>query len=211
MLAYRNAPHSTTGESPAVRMMGRSLKTRLDQIRPNTLNKGMSDSRQKAVREFKVGDTVWARNYMGRDKWLSGVVLEQGGPLSYSVDVGGRVWKRHIDQLTSRRVSNEIECEESQQIEVPGHGPPRRELPRADHAVVPIHRDLPRADQALGHGQEQERVRPEPGELVGPAVPRADTGVEEEPSGGERQGGRPEPAPVRRSTRATKAPDKLNL
>ena len=30
LLAYRNAPHSTTGESPATLFLGRSLKSRLD-------------------------------------------------------------------------------------------------------------------------------------------------------------------------------------
>ena len=36
LFAYRNAPHATTGDSPAMLLMGRGLRTRLDVIRPNT-------------------------------------------------------------------------------------------------------------------------------------------------------------------------------
>ncbi|KAI0229392.1 hypothetical protein LSAT2_020197, partial [Lamellibrachia satsuma] len=34
LFAYRNAPHATTGGSPAMLLMGRGLRTRLDVIRP---------------------------------------------------------------------------------------------------------------------------------------------------------------------------------
>ena len=34
-LVYRNTPHATTGESPAILLMGRKLRTRLDLIKPS--------------------------------------------------------------------------------------------------------------------------------------------------------------------------------
>ena len=34
LLAYRNAPHAFTGETPPVRFMGRQLRTRLDSAKP---------------------------------------------------------------------------------------------------------------------------------------------------------------------------------
>ena len=35
LIAYRNTPHSTTGESPAQLLLGRPLRTRLDLVKPN--------------------------------------------------------------------------------------------------------------------------------------------------------------------------------
>ena len=35
LLMYRNAPHSTTTETPAKMFLGRNLRSRLDLIRPN--------------------------------------------------------------------------------------------------------------------------------------------------------------------------------
>ena len=35
LLAYRNTPHTTTGEAPSVLLMGRKLRTRLDLVLPS--------------------------------------------------------------------------------------------------------------------------------------------------------------------------------
>ena len=35
LIAYRNTPHSTTGESPAQLLLGRSKRTRLDLVKPS--------------------------------------------------------------------------------------------------------------------------------------------------------------------------------
>lgn len=107
LIAYRNTPHSTTGQSPAVLMFGRPLRTRLDLVKPD-LNRKMRDrsleqsatsmcSRQ--LRQVEVGDTVMARDYRGGLKWCPGRVLERTGPLMYRVEVGNTIWRRHIDQL----------------------------------------------------------------------------------------------------------------
>ena len=44
----------------------------------------MSKERQseKELREFKVGDKVWMRNYSGVEKWIPGEVILKTGPLS---------------------------------------------------------------------------------------------------------------------------------
>ena len=86
LLAYRNALHAFTGEMPAERFMGRQLRTRLDSVKPDNrqenkrLEKQMERGSQN-LRSFREGDMVWVRDYHGNDKW---------------------VWKRHIDQLSSR-------------------------------------------------------------------------------------------------------------
>ena len=42
------------------------------------------------------------RNLRGEPKWLSGVVLEKTGLVSYRVQVGDQIWRRHADQLLNR-------------------------------------------------------------------------------------------------------------
>ena len=99
LMAYRNAPHSGTGQSPAQSMMGRSLRS-LDCLK---LVIGSKQSLLipvvEGIREFKSGDPVWVRCYLGAIKWKQGTIKDKIGILCYEVVVDGRVWKRHIDQL----------------------------------------------------------------------------------------------------------------
>lgn len=102
LMAYRNAPHSVTGESPSQLMMGRALRSRLDVMKPQFMSKQIRVPTSLEIREFKASDLVWVRCYMGASKWKQGVILSRIGPLCYFVEVEGRKWKRHIDQLKSR-------------------------------------------------------------------------------------------------------------
>ena len=112
LLAYRNTPHSTTGESPSVLFLGRPLRTRLDLVKPDlqmkVMNRQIDQAGRKGhspTRQLSIGQTVMARNYSGKDKWLPGIVRAQTGPLSYEIKVGpNRIWRRHIDQLRASRV-----------------------------------------------------------------------------------------------------------
>ena len=51
------------------------------------------------LRELSVGQKVMARNYRSGEKWIPGVVMKRHGPLSYEIETGRGVWRRHIDQL----------------------------------------------------------------------------------------------------------------
>lgn len=102
LLAYRNAPHTTTGESPANLMLGRRLRNRLDCLKPDILSKQMAMGPIMKPREFGLGSDVWVRCYLGAEKWKKGVIIDQVGPLCYYVEVEGRKWKRHVDQLKDR-------------------------------------------------------------------------------------------------------------
>ena len=55
--------------------------------------------RKGRERNFKVGETVMARNYGRGQKWKAGVVVKQSGPVSYQVKVGDLLWCRHVDQI----------------------------------------------------------------------------------------------------------------
>ena len=60
----------------------------------------LNHDRHAVHREYRIGETVMARNYRDGPKWIEGVVIERKGPLSYVVQVDhGMLWRRHIDQL----------------------------------------------------------------------------------------------------------------
>ena len=106
LLAYRAAPHSTTGRSPAELMLGWQPKTRLDHLQPDMLRR-VKDTQQHDVdrkpganRTLQVEDNVWVRCYTGRDKWRLGRIQAMTGPRSFEVDMGGGIiWSRHADQM----------------------------------------------------------------------------------------------------------------
>ena len=60
----------------------------------------MSDG-SKSVTEFNVNDRVVFENFYGQQKWLSGTVVKRSGPVSYKVNVDGKVMRRHLDQMRS--------------------------------------------------------------------------------------------------------------
>ena len=110
LIAYRNTPHSTTGESPAQLLLGRPLRTRLDLVKPNLNRKMVNQQHQQGIkaanekgrqqRQLVVGDAVMSQDYRGDLKWRSGLIVKKTGPLMYEVQVApGIVWHRHIDQL----------------------------------------------------------------------------------------------------------------
>ena len=110
LLTYRNTPHSTTGESPAMLLMGRHLRTRLDLMLPSTqkhVSKSQDSVRLRTAhrgdRNFSVGDCVLARNYKRGNKWLVGVIDEMLGDRHVVVKCKdgdlNETLKRHVDQI----------------------------------------------------------------------------------------------------------------
>ena len=112
LLVFRNTPHSTTGEPPSLRLMGRRLRTRLDLLTPSVekhvgarqYTTIISRTAKRGLRQFNAGDPVLARSYGRGEKWMQGVITEFLGSRHYVVDVSGSLWKRHVDQLLSRPV-----------------------------------------------------------------------------------------------------------
>ena len=106
LIAYRNAPQSTTGKSPAQLFMGRSLGTRLERIRPDvarTVRRSQEKVEERIksnVRKFSIGEHVMVRDYRNNHKWMPGTVSKQTGPVSYKIEIApGTEWRRHIDQI----------------------------------------------------------------------------------------------------------------
>lgn len=109
LYTYRNTEHSTTGREPAVALLGRRLRGRLDLLRPDTEERVRerqlaSELRRSApLRSMAPGEEVLIRDYSRQNKkWAEGVVTSISSPVSYSVKTNdGHTHKRHIDQILS--------------------------------------------------------------------------------------------------------------
>ena len=108
LLSYRSTPHSTTGVSPSSLFLHRHIRTRFDLLRPDrearinqkqSKQKELHDRRAK-TREFFVGQPVMIKNLRPGPDWVSGIIVECLGPVSYLVETSQRLlWKRHVDHL----------------------------------------------------------------------------------------------------------------
>ena len=112
LMAYRNTEHSTTGRSPYSLMMGRSMRTRLDLLRPrleeNVFLKQDKMSRipGASLRTLEKKEPVLVRSYKpSGEKWIPGDVQKRIGNKHYVVGTDHGKQKKHIDQLLSRQIS----------------------------------------------------------------------------------------------------------
>lgn len=107
LLIYRTIEHSTTGESPSKLLQGRTLRTRLDRLKPAREERVIAKQQRQqqaaggASRSFQAGDAVWYRVYNNNvSKWLKGEVLERLGQSDYNIKtLEGTGIHRHVDQL----------------------------------------------------------------------------------------------------------------
>ena len=107
LLAYRNSPHSWTGETPASLMFGRKLRTKMDQALPDIKTKVSSNQSdqvkshsQAALRVFNIGDKVLVREYRQHQRWQHGTISAQTGSRSYEEEIApGVIWRRYCDQI----------------------------------------------------------------------------------------------------------------
>lgn len=113
LLYYRNTEHCSTGESPAMLLMGRRLRTHLDLLKPDQMFKvqrcqqRQMDTKGGSDRSINVGEEVWYRQYLKGEKWQPGKVTGVLGNTDYKVtDDSGNVVHRHIDQLRRKSRSS---------------------------------------------------------------------------------------------------------
>ncbi|XP_048775178.2 uncharacterized protein K02A2.6-like [Ostrea edulis] len=129
LLAYRNIPYCTTNETPAILMMGRELRTKMQLMRPNVEShvkqkqQEMCAQRSAHNREFEPGQSVMMRDYRGNNKWIPGTIAQRTGPVSYRVQVDPMTqWRRHADQIVVSQVpmmTPSVEIPESKQSSEP--------------------------------------------------------------------------------------------
>lgn len=166
LMMYRNVEHSSTGESPAMLLQRRKLRTRLELLGEDRqvetrINKAQNRQVYHAGgsdRYFQVGDPVWARNYAG-EKWLDGTITDRVGSRNYVVGKeGGPFLKRHVDQIKKRRSSYGVG-------EINSLPEPRSAVENSESEMV---RDIGPEEQDLGTNLPESSAQESgPGEGIG--------------------------------------------
>ena len=108
LFTYRSTPHATTQQPSCSLFLGRTIRTRLDLLRPSLQDQVMAKQASQKdqhdqhahSRSLEAGQPVMVKNMRPGDNWIPGVIMKQLGPVSFLADVGeGRAWKRHLDHL----------------------------------------------------------------------------------------------------------------
>ena len=107
LLTYRSTSHATTGVPPSTLFLRRKLRTRFDLLKPNCEERVLEKQakqkekhdQQTKGHEWRVGQSVMARNLRPGPNWIPGVIIERAGPLSYMIETEDKqIWRRHVDQ-----------------------------------------------------------------------------------------------------------------
>lgn len=99
LLDYRSAMHATTCRTPAELHLNRRLRTRFDVMLKEKEDAQIGNFGGHS-REIVVGDSVMARQYRGKEKWVEGRVTDVEGKVICEVEGSdGEIRRRHVDQL----------------------------------------------------------------------------------------------------------------
>ncbi|XP_037813440.1 uncharacterized protein K02A2.6-like [Lucilia sericata] len=99
---YRTSPNSC-GKSPAELLHGRQPRTLLSLLSPTSTHTSCSDTLKPPI---KINDNVLCRNFWEGDKWIPGKIIKTIGNMMFLIDVGNKVWKRHINQIRLNKSLN---------------------------------------------------------------------------------------------------------
>ena len=108
LLTYRTTPHFTTNVAPCELFLGRSIRTRLDLLKPDLQEHVEAKQAQQKEQHdtharcqvFGVNQNVMVKNRHAGPSWIPGKIMQQVGPVTYLVDVNAdNLWKCHVDQL----------------------------------------------------------------------------------------------------------------
>ena len=124
LMQYRRTPTSN-GFSPSEMLNSRQIRTQIDTLLPSPAHiaqemQGKQAAKEQAkervaalVRTYRIGDPVYAL-YFGprRDKdprWVPAIVTKRKGTRTFNVKVlpRGPTWRRHLEQLQRRHVSDD--------------------------------------------------------------------------------------------------------
>ncbi|XP_048244738.1 uncharacterized protein K02A2.6-like [Haliotis rufescens] len=205
LFRYRLTPQTTTGLSPAELLLRRRPKSHLNLLHPDMSCKVRNkQEQQKSVhdahakdRHLQVGDLVYVLNFRPGDKWLSGIITERTGPVSFHVRLdNGGVVKRHIDHLRLRHVLKH-ESQHDKSVPSTHEQSVLPELPDK-LPMLPEPGNIPVLPGTPHLQDEVTSTRPEPQQVL----PEALSPTQSDSCGAQE---------FRRSSRIRKAPDRLNL
>lgn len=60
---------------------------------------GIGNKCDESLRRVRVDDRVLLRNVGAGKRWMEGFIIRQKGSVNYEVGGGGRLVRRHLDQL----------------------------------------------------------------------------------------------------------------
>ncbi|KOB65100.1 reverse transcriptase, partial [Operophtera brumata] len=157
---FRNTVHCATGSTPAMLMLGRNLRCRLDLVLPQ--NKTIDNHNEpvplKRNRCFEVGETVWAKWFIARKSiWSVGIVRKIIGTRMFEIHFKDYHTNcdRHVDQMrkfTNKSVNSAANDIENDNGETSGVGssslPPAPSAPPPSPPSPPQH--PPSAVQPIG-------------------------------------------------------------
>ena len=108
LFQYRITPHTTTGQAPAHLLMGRCLRSHLDQLLPDLmshvqnkqqLQKERYDQHTKP-RHFLPDEPVFIRNFGKGDTWLAGIINKRQSAQTYGIKLpDNRILHCHVDHI----------------------------------------------------------------------------------------------------------------
>ena len=98
LFAYRMTPSTVTGCTPAKLFLGRDLKSKLDLVKPKLKSHEIAIDKY-SKRRFNIGNNVFVRDYVTKNKWVPGIIVRKIGSSLYDVKVGSSVCRRHVDQI----------------------------------------------------------------------------------------------------------------
>ena len=222
---YRTTPQTTTGMTPAELLLGRKVKTKLDLLHPFVSSSvAKSQNVQKKChdkhaveRDIDVDSHVFVRNYSHGPKWVPGIVTDQTGPVSFRVKTPNQgIVRRHKDQLRTTG------CDFSEGSELQSSEPQTDNIFKGSDQSSKPHTDniFKRSDQSSESQTDDITKRSAPdfeSDTVAPATERFTPMVPLSEEGGgnddvcDKEPDVRQEVIVRRSGRAKKAPDKLNL
>ena len=108
LMAYHTTSHSATNCTPAELLFGRRLRTALDITKPSFSTKKKEKNRNgmicraqnRRMREFSNGQEVFIRNFGVGSRWISGVIVNSSGPLTWLIKLeDGKTVIRHADHI----------------------------------------------------------------------------------------------------------------
>ena len=119
LLNYHNTPHSVTGVEPAVRMLGRRIRSALSLVNPLSSSRSLVKREnqileaERTLRRFSVGDAVLYRDVLHKE-WKRGIVREVSDKQYVIATDDGSDVTKHIDHVVK---STSVPAEESRESE----------------------------------------------------------------------------------------------
>ncbi|KAK7575685.1 hypothetical protein V9T40_011971 [Parthenolecanium corni] len=193
LFRYRTTPTSN-GKTPSQMVFGSTIRNRFDLLKPKQVTKSIKP--KPTIRSFQLGERVQSRNYQSSTQWKYGTVVERLGHLHYLIELDdGYVIKRHVDQLRSTDVDLQKPV---RQVSFALPHQPEPQATYTAHTTIPTSTVSDPAVPSTSFRQSPVKTTPpkQPPSVTSPVAVRPTPPVQ---------------VPLRRSSRAHKPVNRMNL